>query len=227
MDSSTFETSGPRVQVVGRGASSVIVHRLAPDRVDQFLTLQRGITEAAKAFPGYQATDVYPPADRQNAEWVVVIHFDRPETLQGWLDSPVRAGWVDKLRKEMGDFRLKTLPAGFGAWFTGLVDEAGGAPPPSWKIALTVLLQLYPTVMVLAIFVSPHLGPVGLAVTMLISNALSVSILQWAVTPALNRFLGPWVSANEERQRAYSLVGLVVILLSLFGMVILFHLVAG
>ena len=84
---------------------------------------RRGITEAAKAFPGYQATDVYPPADSRQAEWVVVIHFDGPENLQRWLGSPVRTEWVEKLRKEMGDFRLKTLPAGFGAWFAGLVDE--------------------------------------------------------------------------------------------------------
>jgi antibiotic biosynthesis monooxygenase (ABM) superfamily enzyme len=215
------------MQVLGKGASSVIVHRPPPDRVEQFLELQRGITEAAKAFAGYQATDVYPPADRQHAEWVVVIHFDRPETLQRWLDSPVRAEWVDKLRKDMGDFRLKTLPVGFSAWFTGLVDGPDDALPPAWKIVLTVLLQLYPTVMVLTIFVSPHLNPLGLAVSMLISNALSVSILQWAVTPALNKLLGPWIAANEQRQRAYSLGGLVVIVLLLGGMAILFRLVTG
>jgi antibiotic biosynthesis monooxygenase (ABM) superfamily enzyme len=227
MDSSSPETPDPRMQVLGKGASSVIVHRPPPDRVGQFLEMQRGITEAAKAFPGYQATDVYPPADRQQAEWVVVIQFDGAETLQRWLDSPVRAEWVDKLRKEMGDFRLKTLPAGFGAWFAGRVDGLEGALPPSWKIALTVLFQLYPTVMALAIFVSPHLNPLGLAVSMLISNTLSVCILQWAVTPALNNLLGPWIGANEDRQGAYSLGGLVVILLLLGGMTLLFRLVTG
>jgi antibiotic biosynthesis monooxygenase (ABM) superfamily enzyme len=227
MDSATPESPGLRMLVLGERASSVIVHRPPPDRVAQFLELQRGITEAAKAFPGYQATDVYPPADRQQAEWVVVIHFDGPEPLQCWLDSPVRAEWVDKLRKEMGDFRLKTLPTGFGAWFARLDNGSAGALPPSWKIALTVLFQLYPTVMVLTFFVSPLLNPLGLAVSMLISNALSVAILQWAVTPALNNLLGPWVGANQETQRRYSLGGLIVILLLLGCMAILFRLVQG
>jgi uncharacterized protein len=227
MNSSSPETPGTHMQVLGERASSVIVHRAPTDRVEQFLELQRGITEAAKAFPGYQATDVYPPADRQQGEWVVVIHFDGLDTLQRWLDSPVRGEWVEKLRKEMGDFRLKTLPAGFGAWFAGLVDESEPALPPSWKIALTVLFQLYPTVMALTVFVSPHLKPLGLAVSMLISNALSVSILQWAAMPALGKLLGPWLRANEERQRAYSLGGLVVILLLLGGMASLFRLVKG
>ena len=96
-----------------RWASSVIVHRVAPDLVERFLELERGITEAAKAFPGYQATDVYPPADSRQAEWVVVIHFDGPENLQRWLGSPVRAEWVEKLRKEMGDFRSEDVAGRF------------------------------------------------------------------------------------------------------------------
>src|SRR5436309_14986580 len=120
MDSSSHTTAGLSLQAGGARASSVIVHRVPPDRVEQFLELQRGITEAAKAFPGYQATDVYPPAEPQPSEWVVVIHFDGPEALRRWLDSPVRAGWIEKFRAERGDFRLKTLPAGFGAWFATL-----------------------------------------------------------------------------------------------------------
>jgi uncharacterized protein len=226
MDSSSHNTAGPCVQGGGARASSVIVHHVPPDRVEQFLELQRGITEAAKAFPGYQATDVYPPADRQQSDWVVVIHFDGPETLQRWLDSPARGEWIEKLRKEMGNFRLKTLPAGFGTWFAGLVNGSEAALPP-WKIALSVLLALYPTVMVLAICIGPYLNPLGLAVSMLISNALSISILQWAVTPALNPLLRPWLRANEENQRAFSLGGLAAILLLLAVMAILFRLVTG
>jgi uncharacterized protein len=227
MDSSSPNPPGPHVQVRGARASSVIVHRVPPDRVEQFLELQRGITEAAKAFPGYQATDVYPPAENQQSEWVVVIHFDDPETLQRWLESPVRAEWIEKRRDEMGDFRLKTLPTGFGAWYAGLVNGSEAALPPPWKIALSVLLALYPTVMVLAICVGPYLNPLGLAVSMLISNALSVYILQWALTPALNPLLRPWLRANGQQQAALSLGGLVVILLLLGGMAILFHLVKG
>jgi uncharacterized protein len=226
MDSSSHNTAALNVQAGGARASSVIVHRVPPDRVEQFLELQRGITEAAKAFPGYQATDVYPPAERQQSEWVVVIHFDGPETLQRWLDSPVRAEWIEKRRNELGDFRLKTLPTGFGAWFSDLVDGPEAAPPP-WKIALSVLLALYPTVVVLALCVGPYLNPLGLAVSMLVSNALSVSILQWAVTPALNPLLRPWLRANDQHQRALSLGGLVTILLLLGGMAVLFRLMAG
>ncbi len=127
----------------------------------------------------------------------------------------------------MGDFRLKSLPTGFAAWFAGLVNEPKGGLPPSWKMALTVLLALYPTVMLLTILVVPYLSPLGQAGSMLISNALSVSILQWAVMPMLEKLLGPWLRANQERQRAYSLGGFVVIVVLLGGLALLFHGING
>jgi hypothetical protein len=215
------------MQVHGAQASSVIVHCLPPERVERFLELQRGITQAAEGFRGYEATDVYPPTDSQDANWVVVVHFDGPATLQLWLDSPVRAEWVEKLRNEMGNFRLKSLPTGFAAWFAGLVNDPKGELPHSWKMALTVLLALYPTVMLLAISVGSYLSPLGQAVSMLISNALSVSVLQWAVMPMLEKLLGPWLRANQERQTAYSLGGYVLILGLLGGMAFLFRLMNG
>jgi len=227
MESLSPESSDRRMQVHGAQASSVIVHSLPPERVERFLELQRGITQAAEGFRGYEATDVYPPTEGQDANWVVIIHFDGPETLQRWLDSPERAEWVAKLRNEMGDFRLKSLPTGFGAWFAGLVNESPEGLPPSWKMALTVLLALYPTVMLLAILFVPYISPLGLAVSMLISNTLSVSILQWAVMPVLEKLLGPWLRANQARRRTYSLGGLVVILALLGGMALLFRLKTG
>lgn len=216
------------MQVRGAGATSVIVHRLPADRVERFLELERAITDAAATLPGYQGTDVYPPAAGHPDEWVVAIHFDKPEALERWLNSPVRSEWVARLRSEIGEFSLKTLPSGFGAWFAGLANGSDSAVlPPSWKIALTILLTLYPTVMLLAIFVGPRIQSVGLALSMLISNALSVSILQWAVQPALNPLLGRWLRANDKRQLTYSLAGLVAILALLGVMLAIFRLATG
>jgi antibiotic biosynthesis monooxygenase (ABM) superfamily enzyme len=188
---------------------------------------QRGITEATESFPGYQATDVYPPADRQHQEWVAVIHFDTPEALQHWLDSSERSKWIAKLPTDISDFRLKTLPTGFGPWFAGLVDGPESPLPPSWKMALTVLLGLYPTVMLLTLFVGPHTSPLGFALSMLIGNALSVSILQWGVMPALNILLAPWLQANVDWGKICSGGGLFLILLLLGGLAVLFRQVTG
>jgi uncharacterized protein len=226
MNPSSADESRPLLEVRGARASSVVAQRVDPASVEVFMDWQRGITAAAAEFPGYQVTEIYPPVGQQE-EWVVILHFDDPRTLQSWLDSPTRADWLAKRPCETRDYRLKTLPSGFGAWFAGLTDASGGAMPPSWKIALSVLLPLYPTVMVLAILGIPPPGWFGLAVTMLIGNVLSISILQWAVSPALNVVLAPWLRANGRDGRRVTLIGLVLILATLGVMTALFSLIAG
>lgn len=175
---------------------------------------QRDITAAAETFAGYRGTDVYPPAGGQREEWVIVIHFDGESALQQWLQSPLRARWVEQLRARTGDFELKMLPAGFGPWFAGLMQSAR-TTPPAWKMVLTVLLGLYPTVMLLTRFVGPYLDPLGLSVSMLIGNALSVCLLQWVVMPTLTLLLRRWLNANAPGQKFVSLAGLGAILLLL------------
>jgi antibiotic biosynthesis monooxygenase (ABM) superfamily enzyme len=219
----------PQVPMDIRGArvSTVVVQRVPADRVQHFLECQRGLTQAAESFPGYRGTELYPPADARQEEWVAVIHFDDHESLERWIDSPVRAEWIKRLRDEIGDFQLKTLPSGFGAWFAGLETGPKGEPPPSWKIALTVLLGLYPTVMVLALLIGRQLSPLGMAVSMLISNTLSVALTQWVVIPPLMNALGPWLRANAPDRRLLSIGGLLAIWLVLGGLAVLFRVVTG
>lgn len=226
MESAAPNPARPNLEVHAARASTVITQHVPPGASDAFLEWQRGVSAAAGEVPGYQTTEIYPPAGGQEP-WVIVLHFDDPKALRDWLDSPRRAEWLAKIPREFRDFRLKTLPSGFGAWFAGTVEGSEVPLPPKWKMALTILLTLYPTVMLLSIFVGPHANPLGLAVSMLVSNVMSVSILQWVVQPALDPVLGPWLRANEGKQRAYSLGGLAVLLLLLGGMTLMFHLVAG
>lgn len=208
-------------------ATAVIVQRVPAAQAAWFMDWQRGVTAAAGGFGGYAGTEVYPPAGGQGGDWVVVIRFADQGSLGEWLDSPVRRQWVEKLQARVGEFALRVIPGGFGSWFAGRVRAGEGPPPPSWKTALVVLLGLYPTVMLLTLFPGPHTQSLGPALAMLVGNALSVALLQWAVMPALNWVCAPWLEANGTRQGTLSLGGALVILALLAGMAWLFRLVTG
>ena len=222
MNPSSPASAHSSLQIRGVRASSVIVQRVPAAAVEAFMEWQHGITAAAAGFPGYQATEIYPPTS-QHDEWVVIVHFNDAKSLQTWLESPRRAEWVARLPHDARDFRVKTVPAGFGAWFAGLGDEGG--LPPHWKMALSILFGLYPTVMLLAIFLSPHTQQLGLAVSMLIGNAASVCFLEWVGSPLINPVIGPWLRANREEHRARSYLGAILIVLALALMTFLFYLV--
>ena len=224
MASAKIADAGPRAS----RASAVVVQRVPAAAVDGFLAWQRGATEAAEGFGGYCGTDVFPPADGRGDEWVVLIHFEDEESLARWLGSPERARRLEALRSEVGDFDLKTLRGGFGAWFVGQGRaSASGAAPAPWKMALTVLLGLFPTVMLLTIFVGPWTSGLGLAASMLIGNALSVAALQWAVMPPLTAVLGPWLRADGAAKGAvrFAVPGLILLLLA--ALAIAFRQVTG
>lgn len=209
-------------------ASSVIVHNVAPQNEPRFLEWMEGITAAAESFPGYQNTEIYPPADKSHPQWVVVVHFDELDSLDRWLESTERKQWVAKLDRNIADYKLKTLSEGFGPWFGSDFAESPAQMPAGWKMALSVWLGLYPTVMLLSIFVGPYLNPLGFAVAMLISNALSVSILQWLVMPALTRVLKPWLNAPVTKsRRGLTISGLIGIGAVLAGLAATFRLFTG
>jgi antibiotic biosynthesis monooxygenase (ABM) superfamily enzyme len=207
-------------------ATSVIVHRVPAAAADRFLALQNEITLAAEKFPGYQATEVYPPADDKGTEWVVVIHFTDEAAMKGWLDSTARAECVAKLQKEIGEFRQETLASGFGAWFT---TPKGCTPPPGWKMVLTVLLGLYPTVILLLLTVGKLTDELklGLAVSMVIANAMSVSILQYFVMPVLTRVFAWWINANGPSDGKKTAQGIAIIFVLLAILTVIFRQITG
>ena len=208
-------------------ASSVIIHRVPPAVADRFLELQEGFSRAAETFPGYQGSDVYPPGDAASIEWVVVVHFADDAALQQWLASPVREEVVGQVRREIGDFEIKTSRAGFGSWFTRGETAPDSELPAGWKMALTVLLALYPTVMLLSLTVGRVLSPLGMAISMLIGNALSISILQWGLMPFLTRVLSPWLQANARSTTVTRWSGLAIIAVLLTVLTLIFHQIAG
>src|SRR5262245_31634470 len=216
MDPAPSERPAPHLQVRGARSSSLIVHRVKSGSNEVFLEWQRGVTGAAEGFPGYQATEVYPPTPDRPQEWVIVIHFDDARRLQGWLDSPQRAEWTAKLPREIREFRLRTLPSGFAAWFAGLAED--GERLPHWKVFLMVLLGLYPTVMVLTLCLSPHTQRFGLAVGLLIGNVASCAFLEWLGSPVIRLLIGPWLRAKGKEGRVRNLVGTVLIVGSLAAM---------
>ncbi|MFO0879489.1 MAG: hypothetical protein U0840_19245 [Gemmataceae bacterium] len=225
MTSPSVGTPGSQAQVCCPQSTSVIVHQVAPGASETFLEWQRGITAAAARFTGYQTTEIYPPTADRLHEWVIVVHFDDPGNLQAWLNSPQRAEWTSKLPREIQRFRLKTLPSGFAAWFAGRTDDH--EPLPHWKVFLSVLLGLYPTVMVLTLYLAPFTQRFGLAAAILISNVVCCAFLEWLGGPVIQLLLGPWLRARGKEDRARNLMGTALIVAALASMAVLFHLVAG
>lgn len=194
-------------------ATAVVVQTVPPERSDEFLKWQRGITRELSHFPGYKNTEVYQPAPDGKDEWVTVIHFESNRLLEAWIKSPVRQKWVDDLTQNFGDFTLKRV-GGFDAWFSGV--DCDSEKIPDWKMVITVVAALYPTVMVLTYWLlTPFIKFLPFPGQMLIGNIASVAFLQWVAMPLLTRRLSFWLRPTKTTGLGLTLGGLAGILASL------------
>jgi uncharacterized protein len=196
-------------------ASAIITESIPPERREEYLRWLGGINRAAESFPGYRETMVFPPLRPDGREWITIIHFQGRADLENWLDSDVRAGWVERFHEDFGDFTLHSVQGGLTSWFVG-------QRVPGWKMVLTVLLALYPTVMLITLLIMPRLGGLPFALSMLIGNILSVSALQWILMPRLNRILGFWLKPAALIERRSHLVGTLAVLGAILGMLLMF-----
>ena len=94
------------------------------------------------------------------------------------------------------------------------------AGPSQIKMAMVVLLALYPTVMLLTLYVSPLMSSLGLPLSIFVSNILSVIMLTWAIMPLTTRALKFWLDESSGGPTKLTLLGGALVV-GLYGISIL------
>lgn len=203
--------AGPATQQVLAGenapkpVTAVVSHRVRPDQEAEFLEFQDRLEEAERAIPGYQGSEVFRPVPGVQEDWTALFRFDSKEHLDAWMRSEERRRLLEDARC-FENYEVRTVGNAFGSWFP--LSEGSQAPPaPSWKQAMTVLLALYPTVMILAFTLGAWLNDAHVPpwLAMFVSNVASVAALTWLLMPALARALGFWLQPTRRSPRREAL----------------------
>jgi antibiotic biosynthesis monooxygenase (ABM) superfamily enzyme len=206
-------TSKQRSELIGRGAglfdgpasqnvlvgkdesdlvTVVVSHPVNPSDEDAFLAWHERVADAERGFAGFRGAELFPPVTGIQEEWTALYRFDSDEHLDAWLESAERQRLLDE-GKRFKNFSLKRISAPFGSWFASAGGEGGGEAPAQWKTALSVLVGLYPTVVLLTLAISELWKKAELWESLLIGNILSVALLTWVVMPVVTRALRFWL----------------------------------
>jgi antibiotic biosynthesis monooxygenase (ABM) superfamily enzyme len=195
----------------------VFTHRVADEKVRDYLAWRRKAIAAQAHYPGYLATEFFEPHGKMD-EWVDVVRYDSLKDLEHWMESKERRDLLEEL-DSIVESRHAHRVTGLEGWFAMNRPGETAAGPPSWKQALAVLFALYPTVMALT-FLNPLWQSQSLSVRMLFGNILSVALLTWLVMPAVSRLLGFWLSSTGRNWKTEALgIGTVAVGLALFVLV--------
>lgn len=171
----------------------VVSHPVRPELEEEFLAWQRRMTDAERSFPGFRGSELFRPVPGVQDDWSIVYRYDSSEHLDSWLDSPERQRLLAEGSK-FSDFELHRISNPFGSWFSFGEAAPGVEAPAAWKTALSVLVGLYPTVVLLTLAISELWTSADLWESLLLGNVLSVSLLTWVVMPVVTRALRFWLA---------------------------------
>jgi antibiotic biosynthesis monooxygenase (ABM) superfamily enzyme len=218
--SSLFE--GPPAEEVLAGGSdtprapdvvtAVISHRVKPGRERDFIRWQEKTFREQEKSPGFMGSEMFKPVPGIQDNWVVAFRFDTRAHLDEWLDSDQRRKLLREGEASFQSYDVQKVGSAFSGWFRFDEGAQQGAPP-NWKQAMSVMLALYPIVMVLNLTAGAWLthAKVPGYLALFISNLLSVGILTWLAMPLVNRGLAFWLTPGRVRPALTSVAGAVLV----------------
>ncbi len=170
----------------------VLSRKIRPEREGEFKTWIEGFNHELERLPGHLGSQVIPPVEGGNAEWVFVYTFERPQQLRAWLDSDVRKDWLKRLEPLVLSQSPMRVISGLEQLF-GLLPPDVAPPPPVWKVAVSVFTGLFPLTLVNQLWLGPLLRDLPLVLRGLLSAAIMVISMTWVVMPLVTRMLKPWL----------------------------------
>ncbi|RVX46851.1 hypothetical protein EDD27_9763 [Nonomuraea polychroma] len=208
--------------------TAVISHKVRPGRERDFQRWQDKVRKAQEKFPGFLGFEAFEPVPGVQENWVVMFRYDTREHLDDWLESDTRGKLLDEGRDYFADFDVRTVKSAFSGWFR-FNGETAQEPPPNWKQAMSVVLSLYPTVMILNLTVGRAFEAMRLPgyFAMFISNVFSVSILTWLMMPLVNRVFASWLSPSGGGSAFTNIAGALVMVVCMALCIAVFGLITG
>jgi antibiotic biosynthesis monooxygenase (ABM) superfamily enzyme len=195
--------------------TAVISHDVRPGREKDFERWQEKILKAQEKYPGFMGSELFRPVEGIQDHWVVVFRYDTREHLEAWLDSGVRERLLEEGRDYFSAYDVRKVGSAFSGWFRFGASGEGEDIPPNWKQAMSVVLALYPTVMVLNLTAGHEFNSWGVPgyFALFLGNVLSVSILTWLLMPLVNRALAFWLQPRRARTVRVHVAGTAIVVL--------------
>jgi antibiotic biosynthesis monooxygenase (ABM) superfamily enzyme len=175
-----------RIVPSGKDVTVVVSRSVFPGHEREYDEWVRRMVEAAKESPGNRGVTMLIPTPGKSGLYHLVLRFADEKSVHLWETSYIR----QKLSHEADDFsrRSRQQATGLETWFS-IPEYPQLETPPQWKMAVVTFIAVY----VLASIIVPVLDIIfaeaNFFLLNILTSALLVSILTWAVMPWLSRYV--------------------------------------
>ena len=178
----------------------VISRRVKPGCEEAFEEFISGITAAAMTFEGHLGVNIFRPSTPEDNEYKIIFKFDRASNLRIWQESECRRQCLaraESLRLEKPTVRIIT---GLETWFT-LPSRKPIIPPPRYKMAVIVLLTIFPFRILASFTLIPLLKSLPFLLRSFISSVIMVLLMTYVIMPRMTKLFSKWLYPQKGLRR--------------------------
>ena len=193
-----------------RPVTVVVSTTVPPAQIPEFKAWQLEMNSLERSFPGFIDSRLVEPLSGHDR--TIVLRFDSNEHVEGWLHSQQRRDLMQKIDVALhGQARKVVLD--FGGWFEA-APEDGQKRPPNWKQMLSVLIAIYPIVMLTMLYLDPRLTSMRLPLPLAVlrGNLISCCLLTWLIMPRLTGALAFWLQPRKNQPAWWEPAGTALVL---------------
>lgn len=195
----------------GGNISVAVVTRVKPGNEKEYFAFEGKYQSAQARMPGYHGAFVQPPLKNSPDSWTTIIRFGSPQAMDQWFASDERKKLMAESTKLVSSTKFQNVATSFPGWFPS--EATGDQGPPNWKTALLILLGLYPSVMLVIIFLMPLLKAYPLALDNFLGNILTVSFTTWISMPLFILIYKAWLFPSENSPRWINTIAIISLII--------------
>lgn len=213
-----IQESGTEELALQNGVTEVFITQVEPNKVSGYRKWITKIHQEEAKFPGFQGVYVQPPMPGYGQNWITFLHFDNAINLERWLNSSERKNILKESTPLIASIERHRVYSPFAGWFSSLTKY--GSAPTLWKQTMTILLVLFPIVMLEFKYLNPFTKALNISLGTFIGNLISVMLISWPAMPIAIYFLRWWLSPSISSIKISMLGTLLVLFLYLIEIII-------
>lgn len=172
--------------------TAVITHQVRSGREAGYEEWIRGIAAAARQFEGHLGVNILRPQPGASSDYVIVLQFDSCPNLDGWLNSDIRKGWIERVQPLIHKPESIQILTGLEAWFQ-LPQQPIHAAPKRYKQAILVWVGVMVVSLLVTPWITPLLASLPWVLRIAINVAVTVVLLSYVIMPRLTRWFKGWL----------------------------------
>lgn len=177
------------------GATVVITHHIRHGMHAQYEAWLKQVAAASQSAEGIIDWQVVRPVKGITTAYTVILRFASDQRLHAWMDSPARAGHIERVKPFLAREDEFFVRSGLDFWFTP--EGAKAKVPVRWKQFLLTWSAIFPLSLASGQLLMPLLHTLGLpssrATDGLIASGLVVALMVYLVMPRYTRLAQRWL----------------------------------